>query len=479
MDADIAIRKRTRVLLVLFTGVLIGALDIAIVGPALPAIQADYDLDSRSLSWIFNVYILFHLLGAPLLAKLSDRYGRRSIYMANISLFAIGSLVVAGAPSFAILLSGRAIQAFGAGGIFPVAAAVIGDTFPAERRGRALGLVGAVFGVAFLLGPLLGGLLLRFSWHWLFLINIPIAGVVLWQARLVLPAAAPGRARPFDLLGAATLTVTLAALAFGLSSMDGADLGASLADVSVWPFLSTAIVAGSVFWLVEQRAADPVLHPRLLQSRELKLIAVIALATGLTEAGMVFLPAMAVAGLGVAEATASFMLLPLVATLIIGAPAAGRLVDAIGSKRVIQAGLAFSIGGLAIFGLAELTLPSFFTAGALTGLGLAVLLGAPLRYVVLREVPSEQRGAGQGLLTLFLSVGQLTGAALVGGVAASQGAGIGGYQRALLLIAVVTCAVVLLSTALKSGRADSSALPAGSARRPRSEGRHPPSEQAE
>jgi EmrB/QacA subfamily drug resistance transporter len=456
VDTDVSTAKSTRVLVVLFTGVLIGALDIAIVGPALPAIQADFDLDSRALSWIFNIYILFHLLGAPLLAKLSDRYGRRSVYMANITLFAAGSLVVASATSFGILLLGRAIQAFGAGGIFPVAAAVIGDTFPAERRGRALGLVGAVFGVAFLLGPLLGGILLRYSWHWLFLINIPIAAGVLWQAWLVLPDAAPARKRPFDLRGAMTLTIMLAALAFGLSSLNGADLGASLAAITVWPFLLVAIAAAPIFWLLERRAEDPVLDPQLLGSRELKIIAVIAIATGLTEAGMVFLPAMAVAGLQVAEATASFMLLPLVATLIIGAPAAGRLVDAVGSKRVIQAGLAFSISGLALFGLTELTLRSFFAAGALTGLGLAVLLGAPLRYVVLREVPAEQRGAGQGLLTLFLSVGQLTGAALVGGVAASHGEGVDGYQRALLVIAGVMCVVIMFSTALKSVRETSS-----------------------
>ncbi|MDH3506338.1 MAG: MFS transporter [Gammaproteobacteria bacterium] len=448
---------------VLFTGVLIGALDIAIVGPALPAIQSDFELDSRALSWIFNIYILFHLLGAPLMAKLSDRFGRRSVYMANIALFAVGSLVVASAPAFGILLLGRAIQAFGAGGIFPVAAAVIGDTFPPERRGRALGLVGAVFGVAFLLGPLLGGILLRYSWHWLFLINIPIAAGVLWQARLVLPDAKQERTRPFDLLGAVTLSIMLAALAFGLSSLNGADLGASLAALTVWPFLLTAIAVAPVFWLLERRAEDPVLHPQLLGSKELKLIALIALATGLTEAGMVFLPAMAVAGLQVAEATASFMLLPLVATLIIGAPAAGRLVDAVGSKRVIQAGLAFCISGLCLFGLAELTLTSFFVAGALTGLGLAVLLGAPLRYVVLREVPADQRGAGQGLLTLFLSVGQLTGAALVGGFAASQGTGTGGYQRALLVIAGLMCIVIMFSAALKNVRGTSSVPQADSA----------------
>ena len=97
-------------------------------------------------------------------------------------------MIVAAAPSFEVLLAGRALQAFGAGGIFPVASAVIADTFPAERRGRALGMIGAVFGIAFLLGPLLGGLLLRWGWQWLFLINVPIVAILIVAAQRVLPA---------------------------------------------------------------------------------------------------------------------------------------------------------------------------------------------------------------------------------------------------------------------------------------------------
>jgi MFS family permease len=238
--------------------------------------------------------------------------------------------------------------------------------------------------------------------------------------------------------------------------LDTSNVLGGLKALTVWPFLVLAVLCAPAFWIIEKRAVDPVLHPSLLYSRELKLIAVIALATGLAEAGMVFLPSMAVSGLGVAEASASFMLLPLVATLIVGAPAAGRLVDAIGSKWVIQGGLALCIGGLLLFGAVDLTLLSFFAAGCLTGLGLAVLLGAPLRYVVIREVPEKQRGAGQGLLTLFLSVGQLTGAALVGGVSASQGGDATGYQRSLLTIAALMAVVFFASTGLRSRRATAS-----------------------
>ena len=164
----------------LFAGVLVAALDIAIVGPALPAIGDTYGVGSRSaLSWVFSAYVLFYVVGAPLLAKLSDRIGRRGVFAQSLGLFAAGSLLVAAAPTFEVLLVGRAIQAFGAGGIFPVASAVIAETVPEEKRGRTLGLIGAVFGLAFLLGPLLGGLLLRWSWRWLFLVNVPVAVVLI------------------------------------------------------------------------------------------------------------------------------------------------------------------------------------------------------------------------------------------------------------------------------------------------------------
>jgi MFS family permease len=138
-----------RVLALLFVGVLMGALDLAIVGPALPAMKADFLMNDRQLSWLFNVYVLCQLISAPLLAKMSDRYGRRSVYIFSVSFFALGSLLLVSAPATWFLMVGRAVQGFGAGGIFPVAAAVIGDTFPPEKRGGALGLMGAVFGSLF------------------------------------------------------------------------------------------------------------------------------------------------------------------------------------------------------------------------------------------------------------------------------------------------------------------------------------------
>ncbi len=437
-----------RILRVLFIGVLMAALDIGIVGPALPAIQASFGADERGLSWVYGIYILFQLVGAPVMAKFSDRRGRRAIYIACVAVFAAASLIVATSPTFAVLLTGRAIQGFCAGGILPVASAVIGDTFPAERRGRALGLIGAVFGVAFLLGPLLGGILLRWGWQWLFLVNLPLAAVVLWQASRVLPTARQPTGLPIDWLGITLLSVMLAALAWSISALDVGALAASASSLQVLPALVLAAVCLPALWLAQKRAADPVLHPELLRSTELRLVGAIAIATGLTEAGLVFLPAFAVVGLRVPETTASFMMVPLVLALIVGAPAAGRLSDKFGPKRIIQGGLVVAVVGLLVFSLAELTRVSFFTAGVFVGLGLSALM-APLRFVVIREVSEAQRGAAQGLLVTCLGVGRLTGAAMVGGVAASRADQTTGYQDALLLAAGLLAAAVILSAALK------------------------------
>ena len=441
--------RSLRILGVLFAGVFMGALDIAIVGPALPALQDEFALDSRALSWVFNLYILFSLLGAPLMAKLSDRYGRRTIYLADIALFALGSMLVAVAPSFPVLLAGRAIQAFGAGGLLPVASAVIGDTFLPARRGPALGLIGAVFGLAFLLGPLLGGVLLQFNWRWLFLVNLPVAGVVFWQAAMVLPSDRDPERRPFDALGAGLLCIALACVAWTVSELDSSAVAGSLASPRVLPLLVLGFVSAVLFWKVETRAEDPVLHPDLLRSRELRLVGCIAAGTGLAEAGMVFLPALAVTALGVEDFIASFMLVPLVLSMMIGAPLAGLLLSHRGARQVIQAGLFLVVCGLLVFGLPALTVATFYLAGSLVGLGLSALLGAPLRYVVIRETPRAQRGAGQGLLTLCLSIGRIAGAAALGGFAASGQGAATGYRTALVTVAVLIALLMLLSFRLK------------------------------
>jgi MFS family permease len=350
-----------------------------------------------------------------------------------------------------VLLLGRAIQAFGAGGLLPVAAAVIAETVPLERRGRTLGLIGAVFGVAFLLGPLLGGLLLGSSWRWLFVINVPVAVVLMAFATRVLPPSGGREHGRFDAMGSALLAVLLAATVVGIGQIDTNAPGASLYSLRVWPCFVLIALCIPLLWSVEKRAADPVLPPALLKSPQLRIVGVIAVAVGAAEAGMVFLPAMAVLNFGIDERSASLTMLPLVLTLALGAPLAGRLLDHIGARTVVQLGLALTVAGLLLFGLLPLDWPNFYLSGALVGFGMSALLGAPLRYIALHESGEERRGAGQGLLTLCISVGQLVGAAIIGGVVGSASHALLGFRHSLLAMAAA-CALALLLSASLRGR---------------------------
>lgn len=436
---------------VLFFGVLMGALDIAIVGPALPAIGADFGVDEGGLAWVFSIFTLFAVIGAAPLARLSDRFGRRSLYIASVSVFTIGSLLVALAPSFELLLAARAIQASGAGGIFPVASAVIGDVVPESRRGRALGLIGAVFGLAFLLGPVLGGLLLPYGWRSLFLINLPIGALLIAAATRVLPGAARTVTGRIDVIGIVLLAFVLGLLAIAFNGLAGLPGGDLRAYARVFVPLLAGVFLAVLLRRVERAAADPVLPPAMFASQQLRVIGAISVVAGLVEAGMVFLPTVAVSGLGVTESNASWMMLPLVVALAVAAPLAGIAVDRWSSRAVIRAGLVLLIAGLLAFALLPLTIANFYLAGCIVGAGLASLLGAPLRHAALAATPGAQRGIGQGLMSLTLQTGQILGAAAIGAIMAAQPATQGGFRSAMLLLAFIAAIAAIVSARLRAG----------------------------
>lgn len=437
------------VMALLFIGVLMGALDLAIIGPALPAMQSEFGLDNRNLSWLFNVYVLAQLIGTPLFAKASDKYGRRNVYMACITGFGLGSLLLVIATNYESLLLGRAIQGLGASGIFPVAAAVIGDTFPKEKQGGALGLIGAVFGLAFLIGPVLGGILLRYAWQWLFLINLPIAAGLLLAAWRLLPASGSKAQLPFDWLGGGVLTVLLFGIAVAVTNLDTATISISIRSLQVWPFLLVGVLLLPVFWRLEQHAPDPIIRPAFFESRQIRLVMMIAAGLGSVECAQVFFPALGVAGLGVTESMAAWLMLPGVFVMMIVSPLAGKVVDAIGPTRVIQGALAITLAGLLVYTLTEITYVTFIGGGMIVGVGVAALLGAPLRYILLEEARPEDRAATQGLLNIFLAIGQLSGAAIVGAVATSAGGGSEGYQLSFGVLAAITVVICGVALGLK------------------------------
>lgn len=470
-----------RLLAVLFVGVLMSALDVAIVGPALPALREAFGVDERLLAWTFMAFTLFNLLGNPVMARLSDGWGRRRVYVVDIGLFAAGSILVAAAPAFRWLLVGRAVQGLGAGGIFPVAAATIGDVLPVERRGRALGLIGAVFGIAFLIGPLFAGIVLQFaSWRWLFALNLPIAAMVAFAAWRTLPDVRQPARRAVDVGGVAALGVFLAAIGWSVNRLElaGALDARGVAEAGVGFVVAGCAVAALI--VVERRAALPVLRLDLLRRRPLAVAMALACGTGLAEAAVVFVPQLLVRVFDVTKSEASYMLLPIVLAMALGAPLAGRWVDRVGSRPVVVLGCACLLGGMLLAGLvgapgAEGTLARllpmldargrdlghFYAGAALIGLGLATLLGGPLRYVVLAAAPAGDRAGAQGMLALFIGAGQLLGGAFVGAAIGSHGGGLDGYRLAFVAIAVVAAGMVGLTLALPGRGAERSALSAG------------------
>lgn len=425
------------------------ALDIAVVGPALPAIGEHFGLSERALPWVFNTFVLFNLMSVPLMSKCADVLGRRRIYLTVVSIFALGSVVVAASPTFTVMLGGRALQGLAASGIFPVASAVVGDTFPRELRGRALGILGAVFGIAFIIGPILGGVLLLFGWQWLFTINVPLAAIVFMGGLRYLPHLIESQKRKFDVLGMLLLGGMLGVLAYGVSQLDTSDLWKSLSSPEIWPAFILVLILLPIFIRIERVAEDPVVRPGLFRNRQIMFAALIAGGAGMSEAAFIFFPALASEAFGVSHSNASFMLLPMVCAVAIASPIAGRVLDRVGSKTIVLCGSGLMTAGLVMVGQWGMQAAMFYLGSTLMGAGLAALLGPALAYILLNESREEERTVSQGVITVFISIGQLTASAFIGAVAASGDGGPQGFQSAILIIAGIGLLLTLLSTGLK------------------------------
>ncbi|MGP8188951.1 MAG: MFS transporter [Methanobacterium sp.] len=383
------------------------------------------------------------------MAKLSDIYGRKSIYVLDILLFAIGSFITITSFSIDMLILGRAIQGIGAGGIFPVANAFIGDIFPPERRGGALGILSSIWGVSFVLGPILGGLLLNHGWQWLFIINIPVAVIVIIASLYILPKTDRNRMINFDWLGIITLSVLVSSLAYGINQINTNNFLVSITSLQVWPFLILAAVLLPVLWKVEEAAQDPLIQVDLFKSKEVKLITSIMVGTGLVQASTIFVPVFVIVALSFSITNASLMLLPIVLTMAIGGPIIGRLLDRYGSRNIMFTGTFIMIIGLFILSIFSKSFYLFVIGEILIGIGMSTAIGSPPRYIMLIESPPKERAAGQGLINIITSGGQLIGGALIGAVIGSYAGNLIGYQLAYLLIGFVAIFMTILTIGLK------------------------------
>ncbi len=448
-------QSQSRGLLVtLFLGVLLAAMDIAVLGPALPAIRGHFGVDDRTVAWAFNIFVFFNLIGVPIMTKMSDRHGRRLVYTVDVGIFGVGALIVALSPSFTWLLVGRALQGLGASGIFPVAAAVVGDAYPAAKRGRALGVLGAVFGVAFIIGPILAGFLLLLDWRLIYVSSIPLALLVMVLGYRKLPGATAGPKKTLDVLGLTVLGIILGSLAYAVNHIDTAHLFQSLVNPRVWGGAIIVALGLPLFVALERRATDPVLRPGLFADRQVVIAGSLAAVAGLSESAFIFLPALAIEAFRVSQSTASFMLLPLVVSIVIASPIAGRVLDRVGSRPVVLTCQAILVVGMGILTWAGDTKAGFYAGTILLGTGLAGIMGPALSHILLEAAHVTERAVSQGLITLFISVGQLMGGAAVGAAASSVGGGGGGYRLGFLGIALAGVVAWAIALFLRPRKAD-------------------------
>ena len=435
-------RSAIPLLFTLGLGVFAGALDLGVLSPALPAIGRAFGVETGALAWIFTLYLLVNVASIAVASTLADRYGRRVVYMSCVSLFAAGSIVAVLAPDYAIFLLGRALQALGAGGIFPVATAAIGDAVPKERRGAALGLVAATWGLAAVIGPTFGGVVTHFvSWRWIFAFNFPLAAVVLWLAQKYVPRTAPRVRGPLDIAGLLLLCAGLLFLMDGLT-------------IARWSTAIAGLVLLAAFAWWQTRARNPIVPATLFTTPQLAKTYLLEIAIGMLEGSLFFIPTVLVGAQGLSYSVAGLVAALGALSFVVVIPISGRALDRYGSRNVLLAGTFFTELGLAIFALGFNSLWVSLLSMLVAGCGFGALLGAPTRYIVTNETSERTRATAVGLLSQALIVGQILGGSLAGGVISLGRSEIQGYQDAYFCFCGVALLALFIAATLYSRRAE-------------------------
>jgi EmrB/QacA subfamily drug resistance transporter len=411
-----------REILVVFSGValamLMAAMDQTIVATALPTIAAEFGgLDD--MPWVVTAYLLASTATTPIYGKLSDIYGRKRVLQAAITLFLVGSLLCASATSMIGLIVFRGLQGLGGGGLMALAFTIIGDVVAPRERGRYQGYIGGMFALASVAGPLLGGVFTeRLSWHWIFLINLPLGAAALAMTARALDRlpAARGRAH-VDIAGAGLLFAAVTCLLLVVSRG-----GHSFAWTS--PTALGLAAAGTVLSVLflrrERHVAEPVLPMRVLRIPVVAVAApVVALSSAVLFGGILFLPLLLHIVFGLGATAAGVMLLPLVFGMTLGAVGGGRMIARTGRYRlypIVGLGLAAVMQG--VLGVEpQLVGNSLASAAVLVPMGLGLGMVMPVMTVAVQNaVSQDDLGAATASMGFFRSLGGSVGAALFGAV---------------------------------------------------------------
>ncbi len=417
--------------IIYLAGIFMGAIDTGIVTPARAIIQNNFMVDEKTGIWMITIYTLAYAASIPVMGKLADRYGRKIIYIISISLFGLGSLMCGlshYAGSFGLLIASRAVQAIGGGGIMPVATAEFGTSFPPEKRGMALGLVGGVYGIANIFGSLAGSAILNIfgtqNWQYIFFVNIPISIFIILAGAFALPNHKEKNVKKIDGFGTLIIVALVLSLLYGLKQIDFFDFAATISSVNTYPFLIAFAVLVPVFILVEKRAEDPIINLKYFTSGRIITTLAVAFVSGFVMMGIVFIPQFCENSLKVASGSGGYFTVILGLLSGVSAMLSGRLIDKIGAKMVLLLGFTVTIIGalfLMFVAVAHPGLATVIISLALLGFGLGFTIGAPVNYMMLENVADSEANSGLATLSLIRSIGTSIAPAIMVGFLAYAG----------------------------------------------------------
>jgi EmrB/QacA subfamily drug resistance transporter len=412
-------QHRTSVVAVLgalFFALLLAALDQTIVSTALPTIVGELG-GLTHLSWVVTAYLLTSTVAGPFYGKLGDIYGRKIILQSAIVVFLIGSALCGVAQNMIELIAFRALQGIGGGGLIVTIIAVIGDLIAPRERGRYQGLFGAAFGLATIVGPLLGGFFVdHLTWRWIFYINLPTGLLALLVIAVALPAPGTRRRHAIDYGGGAMLTIALTATIL-FTSLGG--ISFTWTSPVILTLIGVSVISTALFVAAEWHAREPLLPMSLFRNRNFVVASSVGLIIGLSLFGAVtFLPIYLQVAKGVSPSASGLMLMPMMFGMLITSILSGRVISAWGRYKFFPvAGTAIMTFGL--FMLSRLSLDSYQWQTSLDALWLGLGMGMVMQVLILavqNSIEYKYLGVATSGAMLFRSVGGALGVALFGAI---------------------------------------------------------------
>ena len=408
------------VLAVLSLGFFMTLLDLTIVNIAIPNMLERLHASLDDVLWVLNAYALVLAVLVITCGRLGDLFGQRTMFVAGVAVFTIASAACGFAPNPDALIAFRAVQGLGAAMLMPQTLAMITVIFPAERRGAAFGVWGAVAGAATIAGPTLGGLLVTaFDWRWIFFVNLPIGIGVFVASFLLIPGIKTGRRPKLDIPGVILASAALTAICYGLVEGQQYDWGTITGFISIPLIFVVGVVLLALFLYDQKRrqSGEPLIPYALFRSRNFSVMNWVACTLSIGMIG-IFLPFTIYlqSALGYSALKAGLTLMPSSLVMIFLAPFLGKLTDKIGGKYILMSGLtlfAVGMGSLVLIAGPHSTWYDFLPSLLVAGIGMGGTF-APMTTVAMREIDPRLAGAAAGVLNTTRQVGSVIGSASVG-----------------------------------------------------------------